>query len=381
MSSDGSAAPAPAALALSRASGGTLVVRLAGSWRLAGETPGVDDVERELEAEPAPRVSVDATAVTAWDSALVVFLTRLLAACKARGVGIERGGLPGSLQRLLELVQEPAIPATRPGERPPLLERVGLRAITWRDQAQEVAAFVGSTTLALGRFGTRRARYRGIDLGILLQGAGPTALPIVALVNFLVGIILAFVGITQLRRFGAEHYVADIVGIAVVRDMGALITGVVLAGRSGASYAAQIATMQVTQEVDALRTLGISPIEFLVIPRLIALTLMMPLLTLFADVMGVLGGAAVGTTMMHQAFASYLRQTSTSVVSGDVVGGLVKGATYGALVALAGTLRGMQAERSSERVGEAATKAVVSGIVLIIGACGVFQYVFFLFGW
>jgi phospholipid/cholesterol/gamma-HCH transport system permease protein len=139
--------------------------------------------------------------------------------------------------------------------------------------------------------------------------------------------------------------------------------------------------MKVTQEVDALQTLGISPIDFLVVPRLVALTLMLPFLTLFADLMGVLGGAAVGTTMMNQAFASYMRQTASSVTNGDIVGGLVKGATYGWLVALTGTMRGMEAERSSERVGEAATQAVVSGIVAIIAACGVYQYVFFLFGW
>jgi phospholipid/cholesterol/gamma-HCH transport system permease protein len=269
----------------------------------------------------------------------------------------------------------------RPAARPALLERLGRGALSARDRARDLTTFVGETTLGLGRFGVGRARFRREDLWLLLQQSGADALPIVALVNFLVGIILAFVGITQLRRFGAEHYVADIVGIAVARDMAALITGVVLAGRSGAAFAAQLATMKVTQEVDALQTLGISPIDFLVVPRLVALTVMLPFLTLFADLLGVLGGAAVGTTMMNQAFASYMRQTASSVTGGDIVGGLVKGATYGWLVALTGTLRGMEAERSSERVGEAATQAVVSGIVAIIAACGVYQYVFFLFGW
>jgi phospholipid/cholesterol/gamma-HCH transport system permease protein len=139
--------------------------------------------------------------------------------------------------------------------------------------------------------------------------------------------------------------------------------------------------MKVTQEIDALRTLGISPVEFLVVPRVIALTVMMPFLTLFADLMGVLGGAAVGTTMMNQTLTAYMRQTSHSLTNGDVRGGLVKAATYGALVAITGTARGLEAERSSERVGEAATKAVVTGIVAIIAACGIYQYVFFLFGW
>ncbi|HTP49968.1 MAG TPA: ABC transporter permease [Anaeromyxobacteraceae bacterium] len=381
MPSEGMVTAPPASLEVSRDPDATLRVRLAGTWRLETETPSPAEVEAELSRGNVSRVSVDASGVSSWDSALVVFLARLVAACRARSTPIERAGLPTGLQRLLDLVQDSATLEGRAEGRPAFLEQIGERSLLLLGRAKDTNGFVGSTTLALARFALRRARYRSADLGLLVQGAGPEALPIVALVNFLVGIILAFVGITQLRRFGAEHYIADIVGIAVVRDMAALITGVVLAGRSGAAYAAQIATMQVTQEVDALRTLGISPVEFLVVPRVVALTLMMPFLTLFADAMGVLGGAAVGTTMMHQALAAYLRQTAASVTSGDIAGGLLKGATYGSLVAFAGTLRGMQAERSSERVGEAATQAVVSGIVLIIAACGVYQYVFFLFGW
>jgi phospholipid/cholesterol/gamma-HCH transport system permease protein len=189
------------------------------------------------------------------------------------------------------------------------------------------------------------------------------------------------VGVTQLRHFGAESFVAQIVGIAVVRDMAALITGVVLSGRSGGAFAAQLATMNVTQETDALRTLGVSPVEFLVLPRLLALTAMTPLLTLFADAAGILGGATVGTTMLHQPFGGYVRQTALAVDAGDLLGGLAKGATYGLLVALTATHRGMRAEPGAARVGEAATQAVVTGIVAIIAACGVYQYVFFLFGW
>jgi len=372
---------APATVEMSLGPDGALAIRLGGVWRLAAVTPGVARVEEELASGPPRRVTVDLGAVTTWDTALVVFLSRLASLCRDRGVDLERSRVPGGLDRLLLLAQQPVSPPEPRAGPPALLERVGERTLSLRDRAADTAAFVGFTALAMGRFVLRRARYRPADLGLLVQGAGPDALPIVALVNFLVGIILAFVGITQLRRFGADHYVAEVVGIAVVRDMGALITAVVLAGRSGAAYAAQIASMQVTQEVDALRTLGISPVEFLVVPRVVALTLMMPFLTLFADAVGVLGGAAVGTTMLHQALAAYLRQTAASLTAGDVMGGLVKGATYGALVAVAGTLRGMQAERSSEQVGRAATQAVVTGITLIIGACGFFQYLFFLFGW
>jgi phospholipid/cholesterol/gamma-HCH transport system permease protein len=381
MASQGGVPEAPAAMETSREGDSTLVVRLRGAWRLAGDLPAASDVDRELAEATASSLRVEASGVAGWDSGLVVFLYGVLEACRARGVAVTHAGLPGTLERMLALVQEPALAPSAPAVQGGWLEQLGQRALKWREQVRATALFVGETTLALGRFVVGRARFRGQDLGLLFEGAGPGALPIVALVNFLVGIILAFVGITQLRRFGAEYYVADIVGIAVTRDMAALITAIVLAGRSGAAYAAQIATMQVTQEVDALRTLGISPVEFLVVPRLIALTVMMPFLTLFADLMGVLGGAAVGATMMNQVLASYLRQTSQSVTSGDIAGGLAKSAVYGALIALTGTARGLEAERSSERVGEAATKAVVTGVVAIIAACGIFQYVFFLFGW
>jgi len=374
-------APAPAAIDLSRTDGSVLEVRLGGAWHLADDLPPVAVVEAELSRLGSTTVRVDASGVSDWDSGLVVFLFGLLESCRAHGIAVEHQALPGTLERMLALVQAPALPPARPPPRGGLLDRLGRRALVWREKGRAVSLFLGETTIALTRLLTGRARFRGQDLGLLLEGAGPSALPIVALVNFLVGIILAFVGITQLRRFGAESYVADIVGIAVVRDMAALITGIVLAGRSGAAYAAQLATMKVTQEVDALSTLGISPVEFLVVPRVVALTLMMPFLVLFADLMGVLGGAAVGTTMMNQALSGYLRQTAHSVTTGDIIGGLVKSATYGALVALTGTARGLAAERSSEQVGVAATQAVVTGIVAIITACGIYQYVFFLFGW
>ena len=311
----------------------------------------------------------------------MVFAAAVLDACRARGVEVDARGLPAEVGRLLELAREAPAPVERKAPRPSGIERVGMRALRRREGLQDMVAFVGETALALGRAGARRARFRTQDLWQLMQHSGAEALPIVVLVNVLVGIILAFVGITQLRHFGAEGYVAEIVGIAVIRDMAALITGVTLSGRSGGAFAAQIATMRVTQEIDALQTLGISPVEFLVVPRVIALTAMAPLLTLFADAAGLLGGAVVGTTMLHLPFNGYMRQTALALTAGDLVGGLVKGATYGLLIALTGTLRGMQAERSAERVGDAATRAVVTGIVAIIAACGIYQWVFFLFGW
>ncbi|GAO05184.1 putative ABC transporter permease protein [Anaeromyxobacter sp. PSR-1] len=374
-------APAAAALELRREDDGALVVELAGAWRLADGLPPAADVERELDRAPAPRVAIDAAGVAAWDSALAVFVHSVGQACRARGVPLDPRALPDGLVRLLELVREPAAPASRAAPAARGIARLGVRALRRQERLRAAVAFVGETAIAFARFAVRRARLRPQDLWLLVQHSGAEALPIVALVSFLVGIILAFVGITQLRFFGAEAFVADIVGIAIVRDMAALITGVTLAGRSGGAFAAQLATMNVTQEIDALRTLGISPVEYLVVPRVLALTAMMPLLTLFADASGILGGAVVGTTMLNQPLAGYLRQTALALVPGDLAGGLVKGATYGLLIALTGAFRGMQAERSAERVGEAATQAVVTGIVAIIAACGLYQYVFFLFGW
>ncbi len=371
-----------ATLELRRGDDASVVLRLGGSWRLAGGVPRPDAVERELDRSPVSALAIDGSGVREWDSVLVAFVAGVVDGCRSRAVPVDVRGLPPDATRLLDVAREAGAPVEPPQAPPPTgIERIGARALRRGERLRGGVAFVGETAVALGRFAAGRARYRAQDLWLLVQQSGAEALGIVALVNFLVGIILAFVGITQLRFFGAESFVAQIVGIAVVRDMGALITGVVLSGRSGGAFAAQLASMKATQEIDALRAVGISPVEFLVVPRLLALTAMAPLLTLFADATGILGGAVVGTTMLHQTMAGYVRDTAAAVGAGDLVGGLVKGATYGLLVAVAGTLRGVQADRSAARVGEAATGAVVTGIVAIIAACGVYQYVFFLFGW
>jgi phospholipid/cholesterol/gamma-HCH transport system permease protein len=203
----------------------------------------------------------------------------------------------------------------------------------------------------------------------------------VALINVLIGMILAFVGASQLERYGASIYVADLVAIAVVRDMAAIMTAIVMAGRSGAAYAAALGTMNSNQEIDALRTLGISPVEFLVVPRVVALTLMLPLLTIYADVLGILGGALVADTMLGTSPVLYLRQTWSTLSLGAVLGGLVKAATYGLLVGLAGTFHGLRAGRSAAGVGQATTRAVVASVILIISAAGAYAVLFYVFGW
>ena len=374
----------PHELSFSHGEDGVLVLRLAGAWYLSDGLSAVSVVEREMSARPGlSRIGFDTARLGDWDTGLLTFVTRVSALCRARGISAHTDGLPGGLRRLLALAQ--AVPEKKDTRSEkielPFLNRVGGLTLTVGGSVGEVLGFLGESVLALGRFLVGKARYRRADFLLLVQQAGVEALPIVTLVSFLLGVILAFVGAVQLEQFGATVYVADLVGVAMVRDMGALITAIAMAGRSGAAYAAQLGSMKVTQEIDALSTSSISPVEFLVLPRMLALVLMMPLLTLCAQFVGILGGAAVGIGLLDLSAATYMQQTTGAVGLSDLIGGIFKGGVYGVLIALAGCLRGMQAGKSSAGVGDAATSAVVTGIVAIIAACGGFQVLFYVLGW
>ena len=223
---------------------------------------------------------------------------------------------------------------------------------------------------------TGQARFQRSELLLVVQEAGAQALPIVSLITFLVGVILAYVGAVQLRAFGAQAYVADLVSVAMTREMGAMMTAVVMAGRTGAAFAAQLGTMRVNEEIDALTTFGIPPMEFLVLPRMIALAVMMPLLCLYADLLGMLGGAAVGVGLLHLGGLEYYQRSLGAITLDDFAAGLIKASVFGVLVAIAGCLRGMQSGRTSAAVGAAATSAVVTGIVLIIVSDAVMTVLF-----
>ena len=373
----------PATLSSERQGDGTLTVRLAGPWLLKHGVPPSADLEQQLAAQPPKQVVFDATALGAWDTGVLTFVTRLGAVCADRKIPTDRSGLPTGLQKLVALAE--AVPeksgARREEVDESLLERIGLATLSGRDAAVEMLAFIGQTAVAFGRALTFRARYRRSDLMEYIQDAGAEGLPIVSLISFLVGLILAFVGAVQLQSFGASIYVADLVGIAMVREMGAMMTAIVIAGRTGASYAAALGSQKATQEIDALTTMGISPMEFLVLPRMLALMLMMPLLCLYADLLGILGGMVVGAGMLDISPVVYFQQTAKAVHLGDALGGVFKASVYGVLIAVAGCLRGMQSGSSSSAVGEATTSAVVTSIVLIISACGIFAVLFYLMGW
>lgn len=243
---------------------------------------------------------------------------------------------------------------------------MGTWALAASREATVILAFVGEAFVAFLKFLLGRARYRRSDLLLVIQEVGAQALPIVTLISFLVGVILAYVGAIQLRQFGAQVYVADLVGIGMTREMGAMMAAIIMAGRTGAAFAAQLGTMQVNEEIDALKTLGISAMEFLVLPRMLALAVMMPLLCVYADLLGILGGAAVGIGTLDIGPTQYYLRTTEAVGLDSALAGLIKASVFGVLVAIAGCLRGMQCGRSSAAVGAATTSAVVTGIVLIV---------------
>jgi phospholipid/cholesterol/gamma-HCH transport system permease protein len=347
----------------------TIRLQLSGSWRLSEPLPAAADVARQLEGRGnVRRVVFDGRGIGAWDSGLLTFLRRLDGVVRGAGLEADPSGLPEGVRRLLQLAA--AVPeragARRGVERESFFARVGKETLGLLEGSREVVAFLGEVTLAFGRLMRGKARFRSSDLMVTIQEVGAQALPIVSLISFLVGVILAFLGSVQLLQFGAQIYVAPLVAIGMARDMAAMMVGIILAGRTGAAFAAQLGTMQVNEEIDALSTFGFAPMDFLVLPRILALVLMTPLLCLYGDLMGILGGAFVGVTFLDLPPITYFQSTQEGVRLVDFAGGLIKAAVYGIVVAVAGCLKGIQCGRSSAAVGQATTSAVVTSIIFIV---------------
>jgi phospholipid/cholesterol/gamma-HCH transport system permease protein len=356
-------------MSIEQPSGDTLKVILSGRWKLSGELPGADTVEQRLKSQPGVRNLVfDTRELDYWDSGLLTFLVELGKFCSQQSISLKSDGLPQGAQRLLTLAS--AVPekkdARQAEEQATFFTNLGEQTVNLFRSVGEMLEFIGEAVVAVLNLLRGKAQYRRSDLGLIMQACSGQALPIVSLICFLVGLILAFIGAIQLKLFGAQIYVADLVGIAMVRLMAALMTGIVMSGRTGGAFAAQLGTMQVNQEIDALKTLGISPMEFLVLPRMLALALMMPLLCLYANVMGILGGMVVGVGMLNISFIQYYNETAAAVNLWNLGIGLFSGCVFGVIVALAGCMRGMQCGRSASAVGDAATSAVVTAIVGII---------------
>ncbi|SEH30823.1 phospholipid/cholesterol/gamma-HCH transport system permease protein [Magnetospirillum fulvum] len=346
------------------------MVTLSGDWIACAR--GVEgDVAAKILKSGAQAIVFQSDRLGQWDSALIATLSAVRDAARDRGVEFDQSGLPAPARKLLGLIED-SKPIPPPSPQPPLLERVGLWGLRVFDEATEAVALIGSTCLRGAAAIRGRSTMRGVDLLDCMKDAGAAALPIVTVINFLVGGILAFVGAVQLRRFGADIYVASMVGIAVVREMAALMTAIIMAGRTGGAYAASLATMQGNEEIDSLRTVGIPVFDYLVLPRVLALTAMMPILYLYGCAVGIFGGFVVSVLTLNLSPIVYVETTRIAVSGNQFMLGFAKSIAFGTLIAIAGCRVGLRAGRSSADIGRAATSAVVVSIIGIIVLDAVF---------
>ncbi|HSY54129.1 MAG TPA: ABC transporter permease [Opitutaceae bacterium] len=363
----------PIAQANTRTEDGWLVLELMGAWQITAPRPSWTEV---LGAQQPARVRLAMGGVARWDSSLVLFVHDARRWCTAAGASLDLEALPTEVRRLADQLAGAYL--TRPpfNHSKNFLASLGVATEEVAQKTRGFARFVGECTLATVRLVLRPGKFRWRDCFIEMQQCGALALPIVGLISFLVGLTLAYTGALILRQFGGDIWVADLIGVSMVREMGAIMTAVVLAGRTGAAFAAELGNMKAGEEIDALETLGIRPVDFLVIPRMLALAVMMPLLALYANCLGIFGGMAVAASVLSIPPSAYWVETEASIGLTDINAGLIKACTFGLIVGLTGCLRGLQAERSAAGVGRAATSAVVSAILLIIVADAVFAVVF-----
>ena len=365
------------ARASTRTDGAVREVALEGAWRLEGGTPRWEAV---VGAGKPAAVRLRADGVSQWDTSLVAFIGEAERWCADAGVACDAAPLPGKMRLLGGQFAEALRAGPRVEHMQSLLVEVGLSTRDAMSGGRNILQFIGECWIALKRLVLGQAGIRWDDCIAEMQKCGAMALPIVSLISFLVGVTLAYSGAIVLRRFGGDIWVADLIGVAMTREMGAMMAGIVLAGRTGAAYAAEIGSMKANEEIDALTVLGISPVRFLVLPRVIALGLMMPLLALYANCLGILGGMAVAYTTLDIPPAAYWVEMLTIVDLPDVTVGVIKSIAFGLIVGLAGCRRGLQADNNAAGVGRAATSAVVTAILFIIVADAVFAVLFHAIG-
>ena len=368
-----------AALTCTTAPDNTLAVALAGDWLLGNALPGIEPVLENLRKSPAPAgIAFDTAELGDWDTALVARLVSIRRDAEAYGIAVDESGLPEGARQLLGLafaVKERE-GARRSARDIGIFEAVGEKTLRVVARSRDLLVFLGELVLSFGRLFRGKATYLRSDLVQYVQEAGAEALPIVSLISFLIGMIFAFVGVMQLENFGAGIYTADLVAVAMVREMAPIMTAIIMAGRTGAAYAAQIGTMKVNEEVDALTTLGMDPMDFLVTPRVIALIVMLPMLSLYGSLMGILGGTFVGLSMLDVSLVQYASQTVNSVGLNSLLGGLFKSVVYGSLVAIAGCQQGLACGNSAMAVGQSTTRAVVMSIVLIVVSASILTVIY-----
>jgi phospholipid/cholesterol/gamma-HCH transport system permease protein len=353
---------------------------LAGSWTARD----IGAIRPQLDALPAASGSemvVDGARVEALDTAGAWVLQKLLSRLRGEGVVVTLRGLRPEFAGLLEVVaQHLTSPDHRPGpaasRSPGALERIGRSAATVFGESLALLGFVGESALAFAGSIARPARLRWRPILYHIRSAGVDALPIVGLLSFLLGIVVAYQGADQLRQYGASIFVADLVGVSMLREFAPLITAIIIAGRSGSAYAAQIGTMAVTEEIDAMRTLGIAPLDVLVLPKILALVIALPLLTVFADALGVFGGMIMARAQLGVGFGEFIDRFEQAVSITAYLVGICKAPVFAAIIAVVGCFQGFRTSGGADSVGRQTTRAVVQSIFLVIVADALFSIAF-----
>lgn len=352
---------------------------------LSGNFSGYDNETEKTAlfnaAAKARNILVKTSGLGRWDSTLVVILYELAKRAGKQKISYDFSSLPENLHRLVSLALEvDRNPPSPPNRTTPWLEALGGWGLNIYTGFISGLKFLGRLLTSIGRFLTGKAVMRPVDFLFALEDCGYRAVAIVSLVSFMVGLILAFVGAIQLQTFGAQIYVASLVTIGMTRIMGAIMAGIIMAGRTGASYAAAIGTMQVNEEIDALKTMGIPVTDFLVLPRTLSLLITMPVLTVLADFMGIFGGTFVGTVMLDISLQEYIKFSVDTFELDNFLVGVFHGFLYGMIISLCGCYYGVNSGRNADSVGMAATKAVVSAIVWMIVVTGILTFIFKVLG-
>ena len=358
---------------------GLLRISAAGTW----ETTQLARVDRELRSAVARRaraVRIDLSGLQMLDTAGAWLLYRTLKTLRAQGLAVEFVGAKPDYQALIDSIaandREQVLHRIHPHRLLALLDDTGRASIHARAELGGLLSFLGVTVVTWARVLARPRRMRMTALFVQMERGGLNALPIVGLLSFLIGVVLAYQGADQLRRFGAEIFTVNLVGISVLREMGILLAAILVAGRSGSAFAAQIGTMQVNEEVDAMRTIGLDPIEVLVLPRVIALVIVLPLLTVYADLMGIAGGALMSWATLDISLTQFLERLRSAVPLWAFWVGMIKAPVFGLLIALTGCRAGLRVTGSAESVGQQTTQSVVIAIFLVIVMDAIFSIFF-----
>lgn len=357
-----------------------LITDLGGDWRLELGIPKFGPLvavalASDADSATTRSLAFDSAALGTWDSSLLIFVQEAQAYAEAHDVAVDTAGLPEEVAQMLALAA--AVPERKlepPPAPPSAVTRVGLSGLAAWDSTISGVTFLGELTESLLRLLTRRTRMQWRSFWVVVQSNSSGALPIVTLIAVLVGVIIAFLGVVVLERFGAGYYVSYLVGYGMLREMGALMTGIIIAGRTGAGFAAELGSMKFTEELDAYATLGVSAIDHLVLPRLLGLFVMMPLLVLYADAVGILGGMLVSVTLLDLTATQFFHGMLSAVELSDALLGILKGTVYGLIIGFAGCFHGLRTGSDASAVGKAATSAVVLGITMIIVANAVVDW-------